>query len=128
MTVAGEGEAKGEVTPPAKPKPRPKSKRKKKRRKGKGKSMSVLKSGRPTRTLEEMLPPEPMRPRVIVKEGVKTARVKLKRDYWPSENVTLETHHDAPFKDRMLAGMVVDLPYDEVKIIVGRGIAEVVLE
>jgi hypothetical protein len=72
-------------------------------------------------TLEELLPVGVPLPRPIIPDGVKTAMVRLKVDYWPT--VEVENHVvDRP--GRLLAGQVVPLPIDEAKRLVAIRAAE----
>lgn len=69
-------------------------------------------------TLEDLIPEDPPQP--IIKANVKTARVRLKRDYWPVVKITRG--------ERLHAGQVVPLPIDEAKRVVENKIGDLVFD
>lgn len=69
-------------------------------------------------TLEDLIPEDP--PHTIIKANVKTARVRLKKDYWPLVKITKG--------DRLYGGQVEPFPMEEARAIVEKKIAELVFD
>ena len=67
---------------------------------------------------EETVPDDP--PHTIIKANVKTARVKLKRDYWPVVKITKG--------ERLYSGQVEPFPIDEARKIVENRIGDLVFD
>lgn len=76
------------------------------------------------------LPPPEEQPTMRLEEGVRTAKVRLLLDYWPTGGV--EPNINQPYYDpsmrRLLAGMIVDLPYEEARRAVQKRIATLIME
>jgi hypothetical protein len=69
-------------------------------------------------TLEELIPEDP--PHTIIKANVKTARVRLKKDYWPIVKITKG--------ERLYGGQVEPFPIDEAKKMVENRIGDLVFD
>jgi hypothetical protein len=69
-------------------------------------------------TLEETIPEDP--PHTIIKANVKTARVRLKKDYWPIVKITKG--------ERLYAGQTEPFPIDEARKVVENRAGELVFD
>lgn len=71
-----------------------------------------------TPTLEELVPEDP--PHTIIKANVKTARIRLKKDYWPTVKITRG--------ERIYGGQVEPFPVEEARRMVENKIGDLVFD